>query len=120
MSATQHVGEVNGSTCRFTTLPGQLPRPGEWPFTVLLAEYFYRSPAVDVGHALTRLEPAERPHIKFLFGDQVYLDFPAFIFGISHPSSFMYAAKSWIVDLERSPAKPKPKLRRRKRSSRKE
>jgi phosphodiesterase/alkaline phosphatase D-like protein len=62
----------------FATLPAELPREGENPFTVLLASCFYvgndRAPLI--GAAVAGL----RPDLKILCGDQVYLDVPEVTF----------------------------------------
>lgn len=63
----------------FTTLPNQLPRENEKPFTVGLGSCFYSHR--DGGRAASayrglydRGDPSVRPDITFLTGDQVYLD----------------------------------------------
>ncbi|MCP4863801.1 MAG: hypothetical protein CBB67_015885 [Alteromonadaceae bacterium TMED7] len=63
----------------FTTLPEQLPSETEDPFTVALGSCFYEHK--DGGRAAAsykslyeRGDPAWQPNIKFLTGDQVYLD----------------------------------------------
>lgn len=63
---------------RVTTLPSTLPGKGEKPFTVLLGSCFYKPEDEDglVGRTYHRLPDDRRPDIKFLCGDQVYLDNP--------------------------------------------
>ena len=63
----------------FRTLPGTLPAKGEGAFTIGLASCFY--PHRDGGQAAAaykalhdRGDPAHRPDITVLSGDQVYLD----------------------------------------------
>lgn len=61
-----------------TTIPYRLPRPGERPFTVLLGScYFGREDkAGAVGQTYLQLPADAKPDVKFLCGDQVYLDNP--------------------------------------------
>jgi hypothetical protein len=69
----------------FETLPTRLPATdsnadgGERPFTVLLGScYWVHGDNGSVADRYTRLyrHPAERPHLKLLVGDQVYIDQP--------------------------------------------
>jgi hypothetical protein len=66
---------ANGSV---TTLPASLPVPGERPFTVMLGSCFYsRADAMgSVGNVYFHVPAALQPDVKFLCGDQVYLDAP--------------------------------------------
>jgi len=59
-----------------TTLPDALPTVGDKPFTVLLGSCFFRREDREgaVGRQYSLLP--ERPDIKILCGDQVYLDNP--------------------------------------------
>ena len=61
-----------------TTLPDRLPVPGEPPFTVMLGSCFYaRADAPGtVGNVYFHVPAALQPDLKFLCGDQVYLDAP--------------------------------------------
>lgn len=61
-----------------TTLPDSLPTRGEKPFTVFLGSCFYasRDQVRTVGGSFARLPAGARPELKFLCGDQVYLDAP--------------------------------------------
>jgi hypothetical protein len=64
---------------QFTTLPVKLPDEAENnTFKVMLGSCFYKlnDPAGTVGKTYHSLKPEERPEIKFLCGDQVYLDNP--------------------------------------------
>jgi hypothetical protein len=60
------------------TLPEALPKEGERPFTVLLGSCFYRENDKEgmVGKTYLQIPEKEKPEIKFLTGDQVYLDNP--------------------------------------------
>jgi len=61
-----------------TTLPRTMPLLGEKPFVVLLGTCFahHEDPEGKVGNAFFHLPHPARPDIKFLAGDQVYLDSP--------------------------------------------
>jgi hypothetical protein len=70
---------------QFETLPASLPTTdsnadgGERPFTVLLGScYWVHEDDGSVADRYTRLyrDPVERPHLKLLVGDQVYIDQP--------------------------------------------
>jgi hypothetical protein len=84
-------GRKDLASCLFDTLPSRLPRlpnpydPGEWdrPFVVALGSCFWY--ADDGGRQAERIardfervhdQDDLRPHVKFLVGDQVYLDQP--------------------------------------------
>ncbi len=62
----------------FTTIPWRLPNQAERPFIVLLGSCFYRAgdPEGRVGQTYKHMPEGARPNIKFLSGDQVYLDNP--------------------------------------------
>jgi phosphodiesterase/alkaline phosphatase D-like protein len=64
------------------TLPERLPGIGETPLTVLLGSCFAvrRDQEGRAGTAYFHLPYPRRPVLKFLCGDQVYLDDPAFQF----------------------------------------
>jgi hypothetical protein len=63
---------------RVTTLPAVLPTKDEKPFTLLLGSCFYGPEDATgmVGATYRYLPEDERPDIKVLCGDQVYLDNP--------------------------------------------
>jgi phosphodiesterase/alkaline phosphatase D-like protein len=69
-------------SARVQTLPDRLPMLGERPFTVLLASCFSSSKqdSSQIGNTYTQLRIQDRPDVKFLCGDQVYLDDPALHF----------------------------------------
>lgn len=78
----QFLLNLNGATvadCRLRTLPDRLPTFGEADFTVLLASCFCaaQDKTGSLGWTFHQLPGAERPDIKILSGDQVYLDDPA-------------------------------------------
>lgn len=69
-----------GNSPAFSTLPEELPAPGNAPFSILLSSCFYRPndrPGL-VGGLAGKLPPEFKPCLKFLCGDQVYLDAPVF------------------------------------------
>lgn len=73
---------ANGATvanCRLRTLPDRLPSFGEADFIVLLASCFCSAQDIkgSFGWTFHELPGSERPDIKILSGDQVYLDDPA-------------------------------------------
>ena len=61
-----------------TTLPDRLPTAFEKPFTVLLGSCFCttQDQAGMVGRSYFHLPTGDRPDVKILAGDQVYLDAP--------------------------------------------
>lgn len=63
-----------------TTLPERLPKAinNEKPFTVMLGSCFYQPNDPDglVGKTFIELPEDQQPELKFLCGDQVYLDNP--------------------------------------------
>jgi hypothetical protein len=63
---------------RVTTLPAALPAGGEKPFTLLLGSCFYgpEDRGGLVGGTYHYLPEDQRPDVKVLCGDQVYLDNP--------------------------------------------
>ena len=76
---TAQVGNKRHTTeARVTTLPEHIPPEGKKPFTVMLGSCFYRENDLQgmVGKTYTNMPKAEKPEIKFLCGDQVYLDNP--------------------------------------------
>jgi phosphodiesterase/alkaline phosphatase D-like protein len=83
-AGARFVASVGETRARFSTLPDRLPAEGSVPFNVLLTSCFFidRNRGLEVGAAVEGLPVNLRPDIKFLCGDQVYLDFPAFFVGI--------------------------------------
>jgi phosphodiesterase/alkaline phosphatase D-like protein len=63
---------------RVTTLPKVLPTKGEKPFTLLVGSCFYgpEDPEGLVGGTYHYMPEDQRPDVKVLCGDQVYLDNP--------------------------------------------
>jgi hypothetical protein len=61
-----------------TTIPYRLPLASERPFTVLLGSCYYgrEDKTGAVGQTYLQLPTDARPDVKFLCGDQVYLDQP--------------------------------------------
>ena len=70
--------EGGPSEGQVTTLPTTLPTSEERPFTLLLGSCFYgpQDPEGWVGRTYRRIPKDARPDVKFLCGDQVYLDNP--------------------------------------------
>jgi hypothetical protein len=68
------------------TLPDRLPSLGEAPFVCLVGSCFahYNDAAGAAGAAYAGLPAGARPHVKFLCGDQVYLDapFPRYLYNV--------------------------------------
>jgi len=60
------------------TIPWRLPGPADPPFIVMLGSCFFgrEDPDGTVGRTYMNLPAAARPDVKFLCGDQVYLDNP--------------------------------------------
>lgn len=72
-------GQIMDCQARVTTLPAALPTTGEKPFTILLGSCYYQPNDKDhglVGKTYYHIPEDERPEIKVLCGDQVYLDNP--------------------------------------------
>ena len=70
------------ATCSARTLPVDLPFRDGQPFTVLLSSCFCsaRPESASIGSTYLRLRMQDKPDIKILAGDQVYLDDPALHF----------------------------------------
>jgi hypothetical protein len=73
--------QMNAKTvarAKTTTLPAEMPARDEKPFTVLLGSCFahHEDNERNVGKTFSNLPHADRPDVKFLAGDQVYLDSP--------------------------------------------
>lgn len=68
-----------------TTLPAEMPTLGEKPFIVLLGSCFShrQDPGGKVGQTFAALPSMDRPDVKLLAGDQVYLDDPWYKFLLS-------------------------------------
>ncbi len=66
-------------SCRFRTLPQQLPTEQDSPFTILIGSCFayFQDEAGLAGTNLANLPAPFKPALKILAGDQVYLDNPA-------------------------------------------
>ena len=64
--------------CEVATLPARLPAVGEHPLSVMLGSCFCRlnDEQGDAGTRYARMPSGARPDLKFLCGDQVYLDSP--------------------------------------------
>ncbi|CAA9456556.1 MAG: hypothetical protein AVDCRST_MAG58-1452 [uncultured Rubrobacteraceae bacterium] len=63
---------------RVTTLPAELPTAADKPLTLLVGSCFYgpEDPGGMVGGAYRYMPEDQRPDVKILCGDQVYLDNP--------------------------------------------
>lgn len=70
---------VTVANCRLRTLPDRLPSLGEGDFIALLASCFCsrNDQTGSLGWTFQQLPGSERPDVKILSGDQVYLDDPA-------------------------------------------
>ena len=76
-------GEVLAeSTVR--TLPADIPSPGARPFTVLLASCFCARSDQEGSLNVTFLNLPQKPDVKILCGDQVYLDEPWQAYNLSN------------------------------------
>jgi hypothetical protein len=77
-ASTTSLAEGEFLRAQLTTLPDRLPTAFEKPFTVLLGSCFCtRQDQVGmVGRTYFHLPAGERPDVKILAGDQVYLDDP--------------------------------------------
>lgn len=77
-SFTLEAGGRAVASARLTTLPENIPALGEKAFTVLLGSCFahHEDATGKVGNAYFHLPHPARPDVKFLAGDQVYLDSP--------------------------------------------
>lgn len=76
----------------FRTIPWNLPGPDERPFIVMLGSCFFarEDPQGDVGRTYMGLPTDAKPDVKFLCGDQVYLDNP--------PQDFLnpFRSEKWL------------------------
>lgn len=86
------VGGVAKADGVVTTIPYRLPPANERPFIVMLGSCFYARADANgnVGHTYSQLPGAAAPDIKFLCGDQVYLDNP--------PQDFLnpFRGRKWL------------------------
>lgn len=95
-------GEVRAEA-QITTLPAALPSIEAPPFIVLLGSCFSRLQDASgrVGRTLTQLPDGARPSVKFLVGDQVYLDSPWYRFTLPRTEGaldrgfFEHYAETW-------------------------
>lgn len=72
------VGGVIAARAAVRTLPSALPTVAERPFVALLGSCFFAGQDLsgNVGRTFAQLSSQSRPDVKFLCGDQVYLDAP--------------------------------------------
>ncbi|MDA2912513.1 hypothetical protein MYX77_00885 [Acidobacteriia bacterium AH_259_A11_L15] len=77
-TATLMRGTQKLASAKFCTLPESLPHLGDSPFNVLLGSCFHldNDKQGDAGFSFDKLPTGDRPHVKILCGDQVYLDQP--------------------------------------------
>lgn len=73
------IASANGVQVKFSTLPVVLPRFGQQPLSVLLGSCYFKKRDRGVGALLRAIAAETQPDLKFLCGDQVYLDFPEFL-----------------------------------------
>lgn len=89
-----------GPTARVRTLPKTLPTNQAPPFVIGLSSCFYLAKdRTGQSGSITRRAPADLlPHVKFLCGDQVYLDLPVQQDLPSHPQKLFSALfdKYWL------------------------
>jgi phosphodiesterase/alkaline phosphatase D-like protein len=76
------VVEANAARARFRTLPEALPPVGARPFSVVLSSCYFRNNDRGAAALVRAIVREVRPDVKFLAGDQVYLDFPSFFLGV--------------------------------------
>lgn len=81
-SGAAMIASANEAQARFSTLPAALPRVGQRPLSVLLGSCYYEKGDGGVASLVQAITREVRPDLKFLCGDQVYLDFPSFLLGI--------------------------------------
>lgn len=75
----------------FRTIPWNLPGPNDRPFIVMLGSCFFarEDPHGDVGRTYMGIPADAKPDVKFLCGDQVYLDNPPHHFIIPHGRNWL-------------------------------
>ena len=81
---TRMIASANEAQAKFSTLPGTLPRFGDRPLAVLLGSCYYKKRDRGVASLMRAITREVQPDLKFLCGDQVYLDFPSFLLGIPY------------------------------------
>lgn len=81
---TRMIASANEAQAKFSTLPGTLPRFGDRPLAVLLGSCYYKKRDRGVASLMKEITREVQPDLKFLCGDQVYLDFPSFLLGIPY------------------------------------
>ena len=79
---TTIVASANEARAKFSTLPAALPRFGQRPLSVLLGSCYFKNNDHGVARLIQAITRKVQPDLKFLCGDQVYLDFPSFLLGI--------------------------------------
>jgi hypothetical protein len=81
-----------GRRGQMKTIPWSLPGPLDPPFIVMLGSCYFgrQDPEGAVGRTYMNLPAAARPDVKFLCGDQVYLDNP--------PQDFLnpFRSRDWL------------------------
>lgn len=89
---TLRVGGAWKADASIDTIPWRLPGPADPPFIAMLGSCFFarEDPSGNVGRTYMNLPASARPHIKFLCGDQVYLDNP--------PQDFLnpFRSRNWL------------------------
>ena len=75
-AGTAMIASANEARAKFSTLPVALPRVGQQPLTVLLGSCYYANRDRGVASLVQAITREVRPDLKFLCGDQVYLDAP--------------------------------------------
>ena len=73
------IASANGAIAKFSTLPAALPCPGQRPLSVLLGSCYFKKKDRGVKALIDAITAEIQPDLKFLCGDQVYLDFPEFL-----------------------------------------
>ena len=89
---TLRIGGQWAAEATMKTIPWRLPGPQDPPFIVMLGSCFFgrQDPEGAVGRTYMNLPAAARPDVKFLCGDQVYLDNP--------PQDFLnpFRSRDWL------------------------
>ena len=79
---TTIIASANEARAKFSTFPAALPRFGQRPLSVLLGSCYFKNNDDGVARLIQAITREVQPDLKFLCGDQVYLDFPSFLLGI--------------------------------------
>lgn len=79
---THFAAKANEAEAGFVTLPAALPRVGDRPFTVLLGSCYFGDRDRGLSTTMQALSHEVKIDMKLMSGDQVYLDFPSFVFGV--------------------------------------